>query len=65
MKEAAVHTGTVEHSHRAGVAVGQDRLRSELTGNRAELSGDRVERLVPRDAGEAALALGADALLRI
>ena len=65
VEEAAVHAGAVQQAHGAGVAVGQHRLRSELIGDRHEFSGDRVQRFVPGDAGEPAVAFCADALLRI
>ena len=61
MEEAAVHRPVLQKAHRAGVAVGHDRLRAVgRAGDVAEARGDLVERLVPRDAREASFALAAD-----
>ena len=65
VEEAAVHAAVGEQAHVAGVRVGQDRLRPVLGGDRAQPLGDRAERLVPRDALEAPLALAAHAPQRV
>src|SRR6185437_1994319 len=65
MEEATIHRRALEQPHRSRVAVRKDRLRAVARpGDRLEALCDLVERLVPRDAREAALALGADAAHR-
>src|SRR5690606_461820 len=64
VKEAPVQALALDQAHGAGVTVGQDRARVG-GGDLAILRGDGVERLVPRDALEAALALAPDALHRV
>ena len=66
VEKAAVHRAVLQQSHRAGVAVRQDRLRPVgRCGDRRKRCGDGVERFVPGDALERAFALCADALHRI
>src|SRR5205823_1231386 len=65
VEKAPVHSAPVEKAHRPGIAVRQDRLRGPLTRNLRQARGDGVERFLPRDALETALALGADATLRV
>ena len=64
VEEAQRHRLALHHPHRAGVAVRQHGLRL-AGGDGAQARRDRVERLVPGDALEAAAALGADALERM
>ena len=64
-EEAAVHAAVREQPHVPGVGVGQDRLGTVGGDHAAEARGDGVEGLVPRDAREAPLALGPDALHRV
>ncbi len=66
MKEAAIHRAVLQQAHRPGVRIRHDRLRTVGRGrDRAEPRGDRVERLVPGDALEAAFTLRADAAHRM
>ncbi len=66
MEEAAVHRAVLQQAHRAGVAVRQDGLRAVgRRGDVREPVGDGRERLVPRDAREAAFALATDAAHRM
>ena len=55
VEETAVHAGTVEQPHGAGIAVGKDRFRAEFVGEMdVELVRDFVERFVPGDRAETA-----------
>ena len=64
VEEARRHRFALHQTHGAGIAVGQHRLR--IVRHRAfQPRGDRVERFIPADAGELALALVADPLHRI
>src|SRR5579872_620468 len=65
MKEAAIHPRGIQQAHGAEVAIRQDRFRTGLAGYPQKILGDRVQRLVPTNALETALALGADSLLRV
>ena len=66
VEEAAVHRAVLQESHRAGVRIGDDCLRSVARGRDGrKFRGDRVERLVPADPLEAAFALAADTLHRM
>ena len=66
VKKTPVHRAALQQSHRAGIAVGQDRLRAiGRVGDRLEARSDRVERFVPAYALEAAFALGADSAQRM
>src|SRR5262249_47675136 len=66
MEEAPVETGTLELSHRAGVAVRKNGLRPIVgVGNLPEPPRDYGHGIVPRDSLEAALAFCAGALHRI
>ena len=64
VEEPAVHRAVLHHAHRAGVARGQDGL-GILGRGRLQLRRDLIERLVPGDALELALALLADPLHRV
>ncbi len=64
MEEAPVQALALHQAHGAGIAVGQDGARI-IGGNVAEPGGNGVERLVPRDALEAPLALAADTFHRM
>ena len=58
MKKPPVEAAGLELAHRPVVAVGQNRLRAVArAGDRGELSGDGVERLVPADRLESSLPL--------
>src|SRR5207245_719899 len=61
VEEAEVHRPAGEHAVRARVVERQDRLRAVLGDHRGEPLVDQVDRLGPRDAREAPLALGAHA----
>src|SRR5439155_17902367 len=59
VEEPEIHRAAGEESVRAGVVEGQNGLRTVRGDDRAEPVVDDVERLRPRDALEASLALGA------
>src|SRR5262249_26774358 len=65
MEEAAVHARSLQKPQRAAVAVGQNGLRTKLLGDRLEPDRNSVERFIPGDALEAALALCPSAPLGI
>ena len=66
VEEAPVHRAVLQIAHRARVAVGHDGLRTVGRGRDAgEARRNLVERLVPRDAGEAAFAFAAHAAHRM
>src|SRR5438093_842881 len=64
VEEAQVHRAAGQHAVRAAVVQRHHRLRAVLGDDRAHPRVDSVERLVPGDAHEAVLALGAHALER-
>src|SRR5471030_359782 len=64
MEEARRHGLALQQAHGAAVAVGQNRLRCALS-ERFQAGGDGLQRLVPTDALELALALLADAAQRM
>ena len=61
MKEAAIHPAAVQESHGARVAVGQNRFGVVLVRYFPQPLGDGIQRLVPGNPLEFALALGAGA----
>src|SRR5262245_55706623 len=65
MEESPVHPRAVEQSHRAGIAVGKNRLTPAFASDRAEPLRDRIERFIPTDPLESAFAFHAYALLWI
>ena len=65
VEEARVGRAFAEHAVGAAVVVRQDRLGAVLGDDAPEALGDQPERVVPADALEAPLALGADAALRV
>ena len=65
MKEAAIHAVGLQQAHAAGVAIGQNRFRTELFGRGEQVFRDGVERFLPGDTFESPFALGAYAPLRI
>ena len=65
MKEAAIHAAAVQESHGARVAVRQNRFGAVLVGDLSQPRGDGIQRFVPGNPLEFALAFRANALLRI
>ncbi len=63
--EPGIADGALHGAQRAGVAVGKDRFGAVRFQDRLPAAGDRLQRLLPRDALEAALSLGADASERM
>src|SRR6185503_4656949 len=66
IEEAAIHAAVVDDSHRAAVAIGQNRLGAVGGfGDLAKTPSDGVERLVPAYSLESSFAFGADSSHRI
>ena len=60
MEEAAVHRAVLQETHRAGIRIREDGLRSVgRCGDRGKFRGDRVQRFVPGNLLEAPLAFRA------
>jgi len=65
MEKAAVHARALQETHRAAIAIRQNGFGAELGGDGFETRGNFIERFIPGDTREAALAFGANAPQRI